>query len=490
MSAPASDHAVREWTAEEIRSFGYSVVDVIVRHLTELPDRPTFRPVPLEVQQDFLEGPLPDAGASAARVLQAFSEQIEPYPFGNGHPAFFGWVNSPPTVIAIFADALAAAMNPSCAGGNHAAVYVERQVINWFRGLFGFPATSMGLLVSGGSMAALTALAVARHVSTGGTVRAAGLQGSHPRLVAYKTREGHSCNQKALEVLGLGSDNIRIVAHDSELRMSASSLEQMIVADRANGCVPMAVIASAGTVNTGAIDPIGDIADVCQRHRVWLHVDGAYGAPAILSSRYRSALEPLSRCDSLALDPHKWLYVPVEAGFVLIRDGDAMRNAFSLVPPYLRTDGSRTGVGGPPWFSEYGFQQTRSFKSLKVWMALKHHGATGYRDAIEHDLALADRLDDGVRGSEDLEGFTPRSLGIVCFRYAPSVLRSNGSRLNGINQAILERLQLNGHSFLSSTVIDDTFWLRACIANYRTTEREVDGVIETVLAYGRELTPL
>jgi aromatic-L-amino-acid decarboxylase len=347
----------------------------------------------------------------------------------------------------------------------------------------------MGLLVSGGSMAALTALAVARHTSTPGNARATGLQGAHPRLVVYKTREGHGCNQKAIELLGLGSDNIRTVAHDQQLRMLPSALDQAIADDRANGFVPMAVITSAGSVNTGAIDPIGEIADVCRAHSVWLHADGAYGAPAILSGRYHDELEPLSRCDSLALDPHKWMYVPVEAGFVLIRDAEAMRNAFSLVPPYLRTDGSRTGVGGPPWFSEYGFQQTRSFKALKVWMALKHHGVSGYREAIEHDLALADHLDEGLRRSGDLESFAPRSLSIVCFRYAPSHLRSNRGMLNEINQALLEKLQMSGRTFLSSTMIDETFWLRACIVNYRATERDIDRLIDMVSTYGSELAP-
>jgi glutamate/tyrosine decarboxylase-like PLP-dependent enzyme len=440
--------------------------------------------VPLDVQQRFLEGPCPENGVPADAVLAEFKEHIEPYPFGNGHPRFFGWVNSPPAVIGIFAEALAAAMNPSCAGGNHAAVYVEHQVINWFRTLYGFPARSAGLLVSGGSMASLTALAVARHVKTPFDVRGAGLQGAHPRLVVYKTREGHGCTQKAVELLGLGSDSIRIVGHDSRLRMVPASLDTAIDGDRGNGCIPMAVIASAGTVNTGAIDPIGEIADVCERHGVWLHVDGAYGAPAILSNRHHDELLALARCDSLALDPHKWLYVPVEAGFVLIRDGDAMRSAFSLVAPYLRTDGSRTGVGGPPWFSEYGFQQTRAFRALKVWMTLKHHGLSGYRTAVEHDLSLADRLADRVRASPDLELFAPRSLSVVCFRYAPPGLRQDRAALTAVNQTILEQLQLSGRAFLSSTVMDDTFWLRACVVNYRATEGDVDMLTDLVLTHG------
>jgi len=269
--------------------------------------------------------------------------------------------------------------------------------------------------------------------------------------------------------------------------MIPAALETAINADRAQGHIPMATVASAGTVNTGAIDPIDDLATICARHNVWLHVDGAYGAPAILTSRYRDRLTAVARCDSLALDPHKWLYVPVEAGLVLMKDADAMRAAFSLVPPYLRTDGSLTGVGGPPWFSEYGFQQTRSFRALKVWMALKHHGLAGYRTAIEHDLAMAERLADGVRRTPGLELRTPQNLSIVCFRYAPPAMRADSARLNKINEALLERLQLDGRVFVSSTVLDDTLWLRACIVNYRTADPDIATLPTLVAALGAEL---
>src|SRR5258708_1199480 len=327
---------------------------------------------------------MPKEGAPAVDVLKEFEQRIAPFPFGNGHPRFWGWVSSPSTVAGIFAEALATAMNPSCAGGNHAAIYVERQVIDWFRRLYGFPRDSMGLLVSGGSMATLTALTVARNANAGFDVRAHGMQHPTPRLVVYRTIEGHSCIQKAVELLGLGSENIRVIGHDGQRRMSPTALEAAIAADRAEGRVPMAVVASAGTVNTGAIDPIADLADICERHDVWLHVDGAYGAAAIMSTRHAGALAALARCDSLALDPHKWLYVPVEAGLVLIRDAATMRAAFSVVPPYLRTDGNLDGVGGPPWFSEYAFQQTRSFPALNVWISLQHHGLPGYPATLHH----------------------------------------------------------------------------------------------------------
>jgi glutamate/tyrosine decarboxylase-like PLP-dependent enzyme len=481
----SEDRGKWEWTAQEIKRIGYRVVDVIAEHLTALPAEPVFRPFPQGLAARYLDGsPPPESGQSADEILETFASEIEPFPFGNGHPRFYRWVNSPPAIMGVLAEALAAAMNPSCAGGNHAAIYVERQVIGWFKRMLGFPKESMGLFVSGGSMAALTGLAVARHVKSGFDVRAQGVQSATPRLVCYKSSEGHGCNQKAIELLGIGNDNLRIIERDRFQRMIPNALEEAIRNDLAAGHRPIAVIASAGAVNTGTIDPLSEIADVCERHKVWLHVDGAYGAPAILSEKYRQELAALSRADSVALDPHKWLYVPVEAGLVLVRDAEAMRSAFSLVPPYLRTDGSITGVGGLPWFSEYGFQQTRGFRALKVWMALKHHGAAGYRRAIERDIALAEHLAGLIRKDTDLELFEPQSLSIVCFRYRPPDVRP--AALDALNRQLLERIQLGGEAFLSSTVMNDVFWLRACIVNPRASVGDIEALVAIVKTAGRE----
>lgn len=460
------------WSEEEIRRIGYRVVDLIAAHLTTVPSRPVFSPVPEDVSAAFLQGPMPEHGGSPDEILAAFQRTVEPYPFGNGHPRFFAWVNSPPTVMGIFADALAAAMNPSCAGGNHGAIYVERQVVNWFKELLDYPREAFGLLVSGGSMAALTALAVARHAKCGFDVRTHGLRRCSSQLTFYKTAEGHGCHQKAIELLGIGANHIRTIDHDDRFRMRPSALAAQIQQDRRDGHTPIAVVASAGTVNTGAIDPLEEIAHVCREHDVWLHVDGAYGAPAVLSETYGSELAAIRLADSVALDPHKWLCVPVEAGLVLIRDAAAQRTAFSLVPPYLRTDGSPTGVGGPAWFSEYGFQQTRGFRALKVWMSLMHHGRAGYRAAIEYTLGLAARLAAMLRASPDFEVCEPQSLGIVCFRFRPSTTASQD--LNAFNQAVLERVQLGGRAFVSSTSLNGVFWLRACVLNPTTTVADLD----------------
>jgi aromatic-L-amino-acid decarboxylase len=469
-----------EWSADEVRRVGYRVVDLIAEHLATLRSKPVFQPFPPELAERYLNSEPPEPGQEVDEILATFAREIEPYPFGNGHPCFWGWVNPPPTILGIFAEALAASMNPSCAGGNHAAIYVEREVINWFRQIIGFPPEAMGLLVSGGSIAALTGLAVARHVHCGYDVRTKGVQGSSARLRFYRTAQGHGCHQKAIELLGIGSENLCIVEHDRSLRMIPAALDAAIREDLGSGFRPVAVMASAGTVNTGAIDPLGEIADVCAEHRVWLHVDGAYGAPAILTAQYAKELSALARADSLALDPHKWLYVPVEAGLVLVRNAQHMRATFSLVPPYLQTDGKVEGVGGLPWFSEYGYQQTRGFRALKVWMALRYHGLDGYKNLIKHDIMLATRLVESLRAAADFEVFEPQSLSIICFRYTPLNLRGDRVAMNAANRAILEKVQLAGRIFLSSTIIEGEFWLRACIVNPGSTVQDVDTILGVI----------
>jgi aromatic-L-amino-acid decarboxylase len=477
---------MREWTRDEIRRIGYLVVDLIADHLSSLPDEPVFQPVPAALARQFLATPAPASPLAPDDLLRLFKDTIEPYPFGNGHPRFWGWVNSPPAVMGVFADALAAAMNPSCAGGNHAAVYVERQVIAWFRDLLGFPGESMGLLVSGGSMATMTGLAVARHVKSGVDVRADGLRRAPRPFAFYLSPEGHSCARKSIELLGFGSSTIRTIPTGSDFQMNVAALARAIEDDHARDVEPIAVVATAGTTNTGAIDDLHAIADVCEQHGIWMHVDAAYGGPAILSEAYAARLAPLARADSIALDPHKWMFVPVEAGLVLVRDAAAMRSAFSLVAPYLRTDGSTTGVGGPPWFSEYGFQQTRGFRALKVWMTMQQFGLSGLNEAIEENLTLAAYLAECIREAPDFELMAPPGLSVVCFRFLDASAPDEPSQA-ALNRRLLERLQLGGEAFLTSTELGGRFVLRACIVNYRSTRDDIDRLLAAIRAIGREL---
>jgi aromatic-L-amino-acid/L-tryptophan decarboxylase len=471
-----------KWNPADVRRVAHRVADMLADYLEGLPDRPVFAPVPVDEAARFATGSMPVQGADPDAILDEFAQSVAPYPFGNGHPRFWGWVNSPPAIMGIFADQLAAAMNPSVAGGNHAAVHVERQVVRWFAELLGLPATAMGLLVSGGSMANLTALAAARHAKAGFDVRARGLQSGDQRLVVYMSEEGHGCIRKAVEMLGIGSESLRVIPVNDRLEMRVDVLAGTIDRDLQAGYRPIAVAASAGTVNTGAIDDLEAIAGICRARDLWFHVDGAYGAAAVLSSQYCDRLASLSRADSVALDPHKWLYVPVEAGLVLVRDGATLRSAFSLVPPYLRTDGDPRGVGGPPWLSEFGFQQSRGFRALKVWMALKYYGKEGYARALDHDLTLASYLADCVTTDPQLELMAPPSLGIVCFRVVPAGMVGD-ERLNDVNKTVLERLQMSGRAFLSSTVLNGRFVLRACFVNPLSAQRDVDDMLEAVKTF-------
>lgn len=458
-------------SADEIRRIGYLVVDLIAKHLTEIDDERAFSPVPRELAERMMTAPAPAASQSPDEILREFSDTIEPFPFGNGHPRFWGWVNSPPAVMGVFADALAAAMNPSCAGGNHAAIYVERQVIAWLREMLGFPASAMGLLVSGGSMATLTALAVARHTACGIDVRADGIRHAPTPFAFYMTDQGHTCARKAIELLGFGHRAIRTIPTADAYRLDVDALNRVIVEDVANGITPVAVVATMGTTNTGAIDDLDGIADVCARHDVWMHVDAAYGGPAVLLPQFADAARGLARADSAALDPHKWMFVPVEAGFVVIRDAEAMRSAFSLVPPYVRGAGSPTGVYGLPWFSEYGFQQTRGFRALKVWMTLKHFGLDGLREIVAGNIALARYLAERIAATPQLELVATGELSVVCFR-------SRGD--DAVNRALLDRLQLGGEVFITSTELGGRFVLRACIVNDRSTREDIDRLIEAI----------
>jgi glutamate/tyrosine decarboxylase-like PLP-dependent enzyme len=306
------------------------------------------------------------------------------------------------------------------------------------------------------------------------------------RFVLYLSEEGHASARKAAELLGIGSANVRVIGCDDGHAMRVDLLRHSVERDRADGLVPVAVMASVGTVNTGALDPIDLIADLCAEHQVWLHVDGSYGGPAVvLLERYAGTRAALSRVDSLSLDPHKWLYTPVDAGLVLLRDQQLARDAFSLVPPYLRTDGAADAVIGPVWFSEYGFDQTRPFRALKVWLLLKHLGLDGYRDLIAHDIAIADRLAEGVGESDELE-LLARGLSVVCFRCRPA--HANADELDELNRRVLSAVQLGGRAFLAGTTVNGVFALRACVVNPGSSAADADAVLAEVIAAARNLS--
>jgi aromatic-L-amino-acid/L-tryptophan decarboxylase len=487
LSFDADDQVRWEPSADEIRRLGHRVVDLVADHLAGLPDQPVFRPFPNRTARELLAEDLPATGESAELILDRISEQVMPYPFGNGHPRFAGWVNGPPVVLSVLVEALAAALDPSVAGGNHAATYVEHQTLNWLKDLIGFPREGMGLLVSGGSAATIVALAVARHRASDGASRDTGLVQDARPLVVYTSEQGHSAIAKAVELLGIGGDNLRRLPVDADWQLRPDALEDSISTDVAAGRVPMAVAVSAGTVNTGAIDPLLEVRAICDRFGGWMHVDGSYGAPAILDERYRDALTPLALADSVALDAHKWLYVPYDAGAVLVRDAALMRASFSRVASYVREGDDPDGVTWLPWFSEFGFEQTRAFRARKVWSALRLHGRDGYARSIARDCRLAGHLAALAEDHPELE-LVAHNLSVVCLRYVVAGLAAQ--TLGDLNRAVLRDVQLGGRAFVPSTELDGRFVLRACFINPRTTAADVEAIAEEIVAAGRRATKL
>jgi glutamate/tyrosine decarboxylase-like PLP-dependent enzyme len=459
---------------EEFRRLGYRAIDLLTEHFDALSERPCRLPVPEDVRRQLMEAPVPTGPTDADALLDDVAANVLAYPMGNGSPRFFGWVNSSAAPLCTLAELLAAGLNPSVAGGDHAATYVEHAVLRWMRQIAGFPATSGGILTSGGSVANLIGLAVMRHVKTEGRVRALGMGGTQPALIVYTSSEGHSCIQKGIELLGIGHANLRRIPCTLEWRMDMRALEAQIADDRAAGLTPACVAATAGTVNTGAIDPLDRIAELCRTERLWFHVDAAYGGPAALVPELADLYRGLEKADSVAIDPHKWMYVPVECGCALVKDAQAMRDAFSLVPPYLRDD---TAL---PWFSEFSIQQSRGFRALKLWIALRHIGLSGYRSLISRDIALARALQQRLRDAEDFELVAAGPLSVTCFRYRPATSPPADADVDRLNRNILDAVQSAGRAFLTGTELHGRFVLRACIVNFRTRESDLDALLEAI----------
>jgi aromatic-L-amino-acid/L-tryptophan decarboxylase len=462
---------------EEFRQLGYRAVDLVAEQLAKLADAPVRQPVPADLRERLMHQPTPETGLDPAQIIDLVADLVLPYPMGNVSPRFFAWVNSPSAPMAIIAELLAAAHNPSVAGGDHAATYIEHGVLNWIKSFFGFPDDSGAILTSGGSVANLIPLAVMRFVKASGNVRAQGFNGESTPMVVYTSTQGHSCIEKAVELLGIGSDYLRKISVDAEFRMNVDALKAQITADRAAGLHPVCVAASGGTVNTGAIDPLDAIADICEAEDLWLHVDGAYGGFGILAEQTAGLYAGIERADSLAVDPHKWLYMPVECGCAIVRDKQAMRDTFSLVPPYLRDDTSL------PWFSEFGIQQSRGFKALKLWMTIQQVGEQGYRELISHDIAMARALQGRLRERADFELVAAGPLSVTCFRYAPAGVDD----VTALNRQLLDIVQREGKAFLTSTELNGALVLRACIVNFRTQEGDLDVLLDTIAEAGQRV---
>ena len=458
-------------------------MDAVADHLAALPQGPVWEPLADGLRGQLLSLPLPDGPTRLGSLAETMAEDVLPHAMGNGHPAFFGWVNPPPSLAGVLAAMTAAAMNPSVVAGDHADVHVERTVVRWLAELVGYPHTpGGGLLTSGASAATIVCLAGARGraaAAAGHDVRAEGLAGG-PRLLSYVPSEAHSCVRRALELLGLGAESIRPVPLING-RLDRDGLRQMISADRAAGGIPALLVGSAGTVNTGAIDPLDDLADVAAAEDLWFHVDGAYGAFGLLDPGIAARYRGMARADSLTLDPHKWLGVPVDAGCALVRRGEDLREAFSVIPAYLRQDaGAETGT-----FAEYGFEQTRPFRALKVWATIAARGRTGIVEQVIRSNALARELAAMVEQETALELAAAPETSIVAFRARPPGCPAE--QVEAVNRALPEAVQARGRAFVTGTVYEDRETLRACIIHPGTTSADLATLIAEVVDASAEL---
>ncbi|MFX1515529.1 MAG: pyridoxal phosphate-dependent decarboxylase family protein [Promethearchaeota archaeon] len=467
----------------ELRKLGVQMVEDMMNYLEHVRDRLVWQPIPDEIKE-FFNKPIPEKPEGAGETYHDFVKYIQPYPTGNIHPRFWGWVIGTGTPFTMLAEMLAAGLNPNVGGADHIANYVELQVINWFKEIMGFPTTASGLLVSGGSMANLVGLTVARNQKAGFDIRKLGVNNSPKPMTFYGSVEMHSSLQKAIELLGLGDNALRKIPVNKNFQIDIEILKTRITEDRDNGYLPLCIIGNAGTVNTGAFDDLNVLADICAKEDMWFHVDGAFGALAILSEKMKWIVSGMSKADSLAFDLHKWMYMPLEVGCVLVRREEDHRQAFSLTPDYL--EHATGGVsGGKTWFSDYGIQLSRGFRALKVWMGLKEHGIQKYGRLIQQNIDQAQYLADLIKSTPKIELLAPVSLNIVCFRYLSDNLTD--STLNDLNRELLLRLQVSGVAVPSNTTLDGRYALRVAITNHRSTRKDFDILIENVVKIGNDV---
>lgn len=481
-----------EMTPDQFRRAGHEVVERIADLLATIRTRPiTHGETPAEIRALLGRRPLPRTGADPAQLLGETAPLLFEHSLFNGHPRFMGYITSSAAPIGMLADALAAAVNPNVGGWELSPIAseIEAETVRWVAELVGYPVDCGGLLVSGGNMANFICFLAGRRAMLGEAPRTAGLAGAGAtRSRIYASEATHTWIQKAADLFGLGTDAIRWIATDDGHRMRVDSLRESIRADRAAGDTPIMVVGTAGTVSTGAVDPLRGLAAVCQEERLWFHVDGAYGAPAAVLPDAPEDLKSLALADSLAVDPHKWLYAPLEAGCVLVRDPRRLPEAFGYHPTYyhFETEGDEPPIN----YYELGLQNSRAFRALKVWLVLRQAGREGYVRMIGDDCRLAGLLYQAAADHRELEALS-LGLSIVTFRYVPSDLDAGAAGgeayLDELNEAVLQRLKTGGEVFLTNALVGGHFALRACIVNFRTTEADIAMIPEIVLRAGRAL---
>ncbi len=469
-----------DWEAARI--LAHRVVDDAIAHLSDVRQRPVWQDMPAHVRAAYLT-PVPDQPTPLENVYDHLTENLMPYPMGNIHPRFWGWYMGAGNFTGALADFLAAIEGSNLGGGNTAAAQLDRQVVNWLKEMMGFPASASGTLTSGGSMANMIGLTVARNAMAGVDVRIEGVTNLPQPLRYYASDQVHSCHQKAMETLGLGSRALRLVPSDQNFRMDVAALEAMIIEDRAAGLRPACVIATAGTTNTGSIDDLKAIGALCRREGLWFHIDGCIGALIKIAPAHSFLVDGIETADSLALDPHKWLHTPFEAGCALVRDRKLHFSTFALHGDYLEE--KPRGVAAGEYLFDYGFELSRGFKALKIWMSLKEQGVAKFGRLIDQNIAQGTYLTALIAREPKLEQMAPTVINVVCFRYR--VEGADETAHKALNSEIMLRMQEEGTAVITDTTIHGRHCLRAAVNNHRTKREDLDLLVSEVTRRGLEL---
>ena len=471
-----------DWS--DLRRQGHRMLDDMFDYLAGLRDRPVWQPAPDAVRQRYAEA-LPRGPVDLGEVHGRFLSEILPYSVGNVHPGFMGWVQGGGTAVGMLAETLAAGLNANVGGRNQIPIEVERQITRWMRDLFGFPETAGGLFVTGTSTANLLGVLVASRTLLGAQVRKRGLAAQDRRLVAYTSVSAHGCIAQAMDLSGLGTDALRLVPVDADFRMRPEALRAAIAADRQAGYTPFLIAGTAGTVDVGAIDPLDELAAIARQEGLWFHVDGAFGALAMLSPELAPRLAGIEQADSIGFDFHKWGQVPYDAGFVLVRDGQKQMDTFAAHAAYLQRE-TRGMAGDSPWPCDFGPDLSRGFRALKTWFTLQVYGADKLGEVIANSCKVARHLAERVRAEPDFELLAPVGLNIVCFRHRFPGL--DARQVDSLNAALVVTLQESGIAAPSATMVDGKLAIRAAIVNHRTGAADVDRLVEAVLAIGKRMT--
>jgi aromatic-L-amino-acid decarboxylase len=479
LSEPSETLDPSNW--DDIRAQGHRMLDDMFDYVANVRERPVWKTIPDEARARFREE-LPRSPSELSDVYRDFSEFIAPYATGNIHPGFMGWVHGGGTAVGMLAEMLAAGLNANLGGRDHIPIEVERQIVEWTRQMFGFPAGASGIFVTGTSMANLMAVLVARTAVLGATVRQRGVGEAGNSLRAYTSTAAHGCIAQAIDLAGFGSDALRKVKTDRSHCIDVAALRARIAEDRNAGLTPFLVVGSAGTVDTGAIDDLRALSALCRDEKLWFHIDGAYGALGILAPDIAPRLAGLESADSIAFDFHKWGQVPYDAGFLIVRDGRQHADTFAAPAAYLRRE-TRGLAAGSPWPCDLGPDLSRGFRALKTWFTLKTYGTAKLGAMIERTCSLARYLESRVLAEPRLELLSPTQLNIVCFRY-------RGHDTNNLNAEIVADIHESGVAVPSTTLIDGQLAIRAAIVNHRTDTCDIDALLDAVIKYGAAREPV